>query len=159
MSQIVKAAIAKHLGDIEKVMDVPSEPFGYGTDLSCTDDLDERLTEVDSQSTRALAEAVYRRITTPRGSLPDDPDYGIDIRGFLNRGTTAAEILAIAGQTRAEIEKDDRVQEAQVTVSPSRLGDSMTVDIRVTPEDPGLGDFDLTLAVTGSDVIMEALAA
>jgi hypothetical protein len=158
VSDIVRDYIKAEIAALTRQVPTPVEPFGYGVDLSCVEDLTETMAEVDPFSTRALAEAIYRRLSTPRGALPDDGVYGLDLRSYLNRGTTAAELRDLASQVRAEITKDDRVSSADVTVTvPS--SSELNVRIRITPEDPELGPFDLTLAVTSADVLLKALDA
>lgn len=78
----------------------------YGHDTSCTDDLyPGRVVS----GAALLAEAAYRRITTPRGRLLDDPSYGLDVRAFMHRGMTPKEIARIPGIIEAEVAKDERV--------------------------------------------------
>lgn len=157
MNSTVQEAIDSYLAELEREVDTPVEPFGYGSDLSCTSDLDERMTELAGDSTLALAQALARRLDCPRGALPDDPDYGIDLRGYCNRGVTAAEIRALAGQVRAELEKDDRVDQAAVTVTPFPTGSSLRIEAAITPVDHRLGGFALTLAVTSAELLIEEL--
>lgn len=157
MSPIVEAAIAEELAKIERVVATPEPPYGYGSDLSCDSDLREDMGEVDGLSLLGLAQAIVRRLDCPRGALPDDPNYGIALRSFLNRGTTADELRALAGQTRAEIEKDDRVASASVVVTPSSVGDRLAISIVVAPIDPRIGGFSLTLAITSADIVIEEM--
>jgi hypothetical protein len=42
--------------------------------------------ELEAAQRKALGDAIYRRMTTPRGSLPEDPGYGIDVRSFIMKG-------------------------------------------------------------------------
>lgn len=156
MSAIVTSAIDEFIASLAREVPTPVEPFGYGSDLSCTDDLTPTCDEVDPFSARALAEALYRRITTARGSLPDDLDYGLDVRGFLNRGTTAGDLAQIAGQIRVELQKDDRVDRVSVQVTAPAI-DTLSIAALVTPIDVNLGRFTLTLAVTSAQTIMEAI--
>lgn len=86
----------------------------YGRDTSCTDDL--RPGRIATGAT-LVAEACYRRLTTPRGRLIDDPHYGLDVRALLQRGMTPAVIASIPGQVRAELLKDPRVRSMSVRVS------------------------------------------
>lgn len=157
MSTIVKDAIAEELTALERVVDLPSEPYGYGSDLRCDSDLREDMAEVDGMSTLAIAEALVRRLDCPRGALPGDPDYGIDLRSYCNRGTTAAEIRSLAGQINGELRKDDRIERVVVTVTPSPDGSELAVQLEVTPVDPNVGDFALTLAVTSAAVVLEEI--
>lgn len=159
MSALVKAAIDAELATIERIVDTPVAPFGYGSDISGAADLDEAMTEVDGFTTLALAQALVRRLDCPRGALLDDLDYGIDVRSFVNRPTTTAEINALAGQIRAELLKDDRVESLTVIVAPTPTGSAMAISLSVLPVDARLGPFRLTLGVTSAELLIQELAA
>jgi phage baseplate assembly protein W len=158
MSAIVKAAIAEGIADLDRVVDTPVSPFGYGSDISCTTDLDPLMSEVDPFSIDAIRQAILRRLDTPRGQLPDDPNYGLDLKSELNRGVDVNTLRSLAGRLRSEIVKDDRVDSATVRVAPNATGSRITVNIRVVPVDPNLGEFDATLAATSTEVILEAIS-
>jgi hypothetical protein len=153
---VVTDFIAAELAKLVKIVPTPVVPFGYGTDLSCVSDVTETMDEVDPFSVRGIGEALVRQLTTPRGSLPDDPDYGLDVRRFLNRGMTRDEITSLSGQIATEVGKDDRVSSSAVTVA---LPDASTLRIAlaVTPQDPLLGNFKLVFAVTSGDLVIEEL--
>lgn len=155
MTNIVLDAIAAEVAKLTREVDAPTEPFGYGKDLSCVSDLTETMEEVEGPL--VVAQAIVRRLTTPRGGLPYDPNYGLDVRGFLNRATTTAELRSIAGQVRLEVTKDDRVESASVTVTAPSLN-TLRIALDVEMADPEQTEFALTLAVTSSTVIMEALS-
>jgi len=156
MTDIVRAAIAAELALVQRVARVPSPPLGYGADLACASDLTSTMDVVDPMSTRALGEAIARRLDTPRGSIPDAPDFGMDLRGYLNRGVTTADLNRIADRIRSEVTQDDRVISARVSVAPSPNGSALTVSIAVVPADVR-GRFELVLAVTSADVLIEEL--
>lgn len=124
MNVTVRAALETELATIEQLVD-QATPFRCGTDLSCEADLDPRMLEVDRRTTLGLVQAVIRRLDSPRGELLNDSDHGIDIRGMLNRGLTAAEIRALPGQIRSELEKDDRIASARVTLAPNETGSEL----------------------------------
>lgn len=86
----------------------------FGRDLACLDDLDPNAREVEDEE--LLVQEAYKRITTPRGSVVDDDDYGKDVRSYLQKAMTAAEIASIPGQLRNEILKDDRFDDVKGTV-------------------------------------------
>lgn len=157
MSALVTDFIAAEVAALKREVETPIAPFGYGSDLSCVDDITDTAAEVDPFSRLALAEAVARRLTTARGTVLDDLDYGLDLRRFLNAGVSTSELAGLAGQIRMEVQKDDRVDRCAATVTlPSAT--ELSVKIVVTPIDPRLGTFTLTLAVTSSTVLMEAMA-
>lgn len=157
MSEEVKNAIAAELATLTQTVDFPVEPFGYGSDISCAQDVDPLVREVDAFTTLALAEALVRRLDTPRGSLPDDKDYGIDLRGLLNKGSVASDIQQLAGQVRAELAKDDRVDTLTVTVAPSSTGTVLRLEVAVQPVDAELGPFTLTLSASSASVLLEEI--
>lgn len=155
MTDVVRDAIAASIAGLTRVNATPAEPYGYGSDISCDSDVDAGMAELPGDSTLLLAQAIARRLDTPRGSLPDDPGYGISLRSMLNVGTTTTS--GIAGRIRGEIVKDDRVSTATVSVTPGTALDSLTVVIRVTPADVG-ETFTMTLAVTSSATLLEAIS-
>lgn len=159
MSGPVRDAIAAELALLERRRAVPTAPFGFGHDLYCDDDFTPDMREVDglADPTLALALAIRRRLDCPRGALPEDLDYGIDLRAFLNRGTPAQDIRVLAGRIRAEVQKDDRVERVTVTVTPSSTGTSLGIALQVVPFDPALGDFRLILAVSSAQVLLEEI--
>lgn len=157
MNALLRAAIDAGLADLDRVMDAPTGALGYGTDIVWTSDLVEPMSDVDPTSTAAISQALIRRLDCPRGRLVDDADYGLDVRGYLNRGTTTAEINALAGAIRNEVEKDDRVVSATVTVSPSSTGDAFAVSIRIVPASSERDTFTVTLAVTSSALVLQEI--
>jgi hypothetical protein len=156
----VSAAIAAEMATLtERVADVPAAPLGYGTDLSCVTDITADAAEVDPFSRQAVAEAVTRRLITPRGGVIDDPDYGFDVRAFCNRGTTPAGLRAIADQCRTEALKDDRVNDATITADYDDAARRLRVTVMLDCVDPRLGTFALTLAVTADGAaLLETIA-
>lgn len=145
---IIDVAIAAELATLtERTADVPAAPLGYGTDLSCVTELADDAAEVDPMSRVAVAQAITRRLTTPRGALIDDPDYGFDVRQFANRGTTQLELRAVADQCRGECVKDDRVSAATITAFYDAALRKLTVSVQLDCVDPLLGVFTLTFGV------------
>lgn len=157
---IVDAELVTHLAEVTRVVPTPVAPFGYGTDVSTRDDMAEDAADVDGMSPEALAEALHRRLSTPRGGLIDDPSYGYDLRQELNRPVVLPRFYAeSAGRVHSEITKDDRVAFASVECKALAAdGSSLRYTLRVTPVDPRTGGFELTLAVTSSTVLLEAVA-
>jgi hypothetical protein len=150
LSEFITAEIAA----LPRVVSTPVAPFYFGSDVTCVTDLVETMDEIPGNTTRALAEAIVRRLDCPRGALPDDADYGIDLRQRCNRGTVADDIRSLAAQIRNELLKDDRIDMLSVTVTPSPDGGTITVQLAVTPKNPEIGGFSLTLAVTSASVLL-----
>jgi hypothetical protein len=90
-------------------------PVGYGHDLSCTTDLDPSMLEVDGL--QCLSQALFRRIITPRGTLIDDPNYGVDLTGYLNDDLGPADLARIGASVDAEFAKDERVFRSSTTIT------------------------------------------
>lgn len=114
----------------------------YGTDISCTNDFapDGRV----ASGRRLLAEAICRRLITPRGRLIDDPNYGFDLTGYVNDDMSAGDIAALRAGIEAECIKDERVSAATCAAS---LATSGIMNISLTLTD-GAGPFALVLAVS-----------
>lgn len=117
----------------------------YGHDLSCVEDLDDEMTEIDGRM--VLGQAIARRLITPRGGLIDDPNYGTDVRGYLNDDVDNATIQRLASEIAAEAIKDEQVLSATATVSV--LAGVMTVAVAVVD---AAGPFKLVLAIDAVDV-------
>jgi hypothetical protein len=157
MSEQVTSAIASELALLTQVIDFPVEPLGYGSDISGADDVAADMSEVDAFTTLAVAQAVVRRLDCPRGALPDDADYGIDLRSYLNRGVTADEIRSLGGQIRSEVSKDDRVDSLVVTVRPNSVGSELRLELAITPIDPNVGGFTLTLVADNAQILIDEI--
>jgi hypothetical protein len=154
---IVHDTIAAELALLERIEPTPLAPFGYGQDLDCTTDIDQDLLEVDPSSKTALAQALLRRLSCPRGRLPDDADYGFDLRGMLNRGTDANALRDLAGQIKGEVLKDDRIDGADVTTTYTAQTETLDVTLWVVAVDPALGEFSLTFAVQAGELMLKEL--
>lgn len=114
-----------------------------GTDLSCFPDLDPAGNTVSGQT--ALAQAIARRLSTPRGGLFYDPAYGTDLRAFLNEGFTAQRAYGIQSAIETECAKDERVRSASAAVAFNVATQTLAVSVALTTAD---GPFKLILAVS-----------
>lgn len=99
----------------------------------------------------ALAHAIGRRLTTPRGGLFYDLNYGHDVRQYLNAPLPQAGV--IESQVAAECLKDERVRD--VTVDVQRVGESISIYLALVDE---RGPFRLTVSVTKvtAELLLEA---
>lgn len=130
----------------------------YGTDIGAIDDLDANLTPVDDRT--AFMQALVRRITAPRGALWYAPDYGYDVSAAVN---SATDVAVIEANAEAELLRDERVDDADVTLTVTEpTGDTLTggktwsLDLRVTASDEPYA-FTLSVdAVTGA-LLLEAV--
>lgn len=129
---------------------------GYGKDMSALDAV--RAGTLVSGA-RLVAEAAYRRLTTPPGTLqggPAEEDYGIDLPGYVGMLDSRATQLALPGIVRAELLKDDRLASVDVTVARETLpAAGVRYLVRVTGTTSLDEDFTLTVAV--NDVSAEFL--
>ena len=131
-------------------------PVDFGTDLSCTDDLDEAMAEVSGLE--VVAPAIHRRLFTPRGTLwngSEGLNYGLDLREFLNRTMTPKFVATIPGEIQNEVAKDERVLSCKATVVESSLL-SMTISLSVVT---GVGPFAMVLSVDKAAVQLVAFTA
>lgn len=139
----------------DRLVPTPEAPFAYGVDLVCVDDLTADMQETDPNDASALAQDVLHRLSTPHGTLPDDPDYGYDIAGLLSRGVTQQTLAELQGKARQEILKDDRIADATVTVTDDSNG-NFRVSVRLTVS--GTDDaFTLIMAVTDGQLLLTAI--
>lgn len=86
-----------------------------------------------SSGLRNLIEALSRRLSTAKGSLFYDPEYGEDLRLYLNQEMTADVLDAIKVAIEQQLERDERVQEARCKVVFNSQAFSLKINITVTP--------------------------
>lgn len=139
--------------------------LGYGTDLSCAEDCDAVMSEVDPMSPQAVGEALIRRLSTAHGRIIDDPelliavgedpDYGYNLANMLHVDVTPLELAAKADLAAAECKKDDRVLTCTVTIT--RIGgsafDVLVYGVLVTGE-----AYSATLPLTDAASVLRAEA-
>jgi len=120
----------------------------FGRDVSTyPDGLDPSFGQLTGPA--VVGQAVLRRLRTPRGSLPFYPDYGFDLRRFLNEGITDAALSQIRAGAQREAEKDERVASADVTVRYLAATEELRVEVQLQT---AAGPFKLVLQVTQLDV-------
>jgi hypothetical protein len=126
----------------------------YGRDISCATSLTPgRLVS----GARLLAEAAFRRLTTPRGMLrgaEDEGSYGLDLSEIIGSVTIAADAAALPGRIQAELLKDERFESVDVRVVDSSEGAFKAFVIYVevfTTEGP------FTLTLRAEEVSVELL--
>lgn len=106
-----------------------------GKEVSCTRSL---KTGQYVTGQRLVAEAIYRRLITPRGTLrggEEESNYGLDLAALVGTVRSKSDVAALPAQIEAEIRKDDRVE-------------TVSVSIFETTATNGLKSFTLTFAVT-----------
>lgn len=112
-----------------------------GYDLSCVSDIDPTGRSVSAR--RTLAEAIVRRLTTPRGRLIDDANYGFDLTQFLNDDVSPVDLAELKAAAESECLKDERVIAADVSLQ--LTGNVLVVTILVQDAN---GPFPLVAAVS-----------
>lgn len=158
MNPTLREALDEGLATLTRVVATPVEPFDYGADVSCASDLAETMEDI-SEPRQILGEAIARRLDCPRGTNPDDADYGIDLRDMLHRGVTDSEMRTRTTAIEGELRKDDRILSSKVTLTPTATGDRIAILIVVVPRDPATGGpFTLTLALTDAGVLLEEMS-
>ena len=120
----------------------------YGTDVSWFPDVTPNLSLTSGN--RTLAEALYRRLSTPRGWFAWDPDYGLDVRGLVNETLNPNNVSAWQRQIAAECEKDERVLTASVVITQTS---QTTVSISIAIEGAN-GPLTLVLGVSNVGLAM-----
>lgn len=124
----------------------------YGREMSCTDSIH---TGRFVSGALIVGQACYRRLRTPRGTLRDDPSYGLDLRQFIGSTDTRKLEASLPGRIRAELEKDERIESVDVDIltATTTSGDvSFAITIEAVTS---LGPF--TLQVLASSVTVELL--
>lgn len=126
--------------------------MGFGSDFSGVEDLDANLTFLsgDQPEALALAQAVARRITTPRGGLFYRQSYGDDIRNYISDTANAG---IVAQQVSAEIRKDERISACDTQIT--AVGETWMMVIGCTASTGAT--FTLTIAVSAVTVTLLAV--
>lgn len=125
----------------------------FGRDTSCTDAL--RSGRFVSGA-RLVAEAIYRRLITPRGMLrggEGEADYGLDLMGLIGRTTSAADRAALPGVVAAEVRKDERVDTVDVRVTSTVHGPTTAYDVAISCT-TAAGPFELVVRVSDLTIQM-----
>lgn len=125
----------------------------YGQDLSATKRLNYgRIVD----GGELLAEAAYRRLITVRGTLLDDPNYGLGLVRWLQTEYTPAMIAALPSIIRLELMKDPRLDSVNVEITSTRDASSaVSMQVEITGAGVNGEGFSLVLAV--SDVTVDLL--
>lgn len=118
-----------------------------GTDISSAPD----LYFVQVTGFINIANAILRRWQTQRGGLFYDPDYGTDLRDFVNSASSAANLYQIGTAAEAEAEKDPRVVACITSVSFDPVMQGFTINAQITTS---AGPFVLVTSVSNLGVSM-----
>lgn len=117
----------------------------YGSDTSCVTDIG--LVDVlVTDPALLISQRIARRLQTPNGALAvigDDPDFGFDVRQFVNGKFGPSQLGAAQSIVQAEVEKDEEVSSATVTITLGAAG-ALSIVISGTS---AAGPFSFTMAV------------
>lgn len=150
--------IATRIAALSRVVAAPTGDLGFGSDLSCADDITPDAAELAGNDPLLVAQAAYRRLITPRGSLPDDLDYGFDVRGLCGKPLTRQQLTEIPGRVRAELQKDDRILDETLSVTITLTGGIANGDFDLAIQaETADGPFSLTLAVTDAQALLKEI--
>lgn len=94
---------------------------------------------------------LIKRLSTPRGALFYDPNYGDDVRLFLNKPITPSTIKQIEYVVKTQCEQDPRVDNADVSVTYNQSILALIVTISITTF---LGPFTLVISVSSLTIEM-----
>lgn len=160
MATEVDAFIAAELERLRaegRQVDLPVEPFGFGVDLVCRDDITPDAAELDPNSPEGIGQDLYHRAITERGFLVDDKDYGFGVQRLLHQGMRQRDLAMAAAELNGEFRKDDRVGDVTTTITPSGTK-ALRIRSIVTPADPEVVPFEMILAVTDGQSLLEVTA-
>ena len=104
---------------------------------------------------KILEQAILMRLSTRRGLLWMDPEYGLPLADYVNEGLTQDTLAQIPSEVQAELEKDERIStvEANAKISTTSQGSKLGLDLKVTPNEGP--EFQLTIGV--SELTVELL--
>jgi phage baseplate assembly protein W len=135
---------------------LPSTPVIEGGDLDVVTDLPGPYFRVAS-GLRNIGNALARRLTTERGGLFYAPNYGLDVRRYLNAGMTPQQLAQVQGDIADEVGKDPRIENPTVTVVQNLPAMTMRITIACELAE---GPFEFVIGVTSLTVqLLNAEAA
>ena len=103
----------------------------FGSDISTFPDLDPFFSL--TTGIHVVAEALARRLMTPRGGgLFYAPDYGLDVRGYLNSAMTTAQLSGLEHSIQNEALKDERIFDAKATVTANVAARKLAIKVLIT---------------------------
>lgn len=123
----------------------------FGRETSCTTELRPGRFVI---GVRLVAEAAFRRLTTPRGMLrggDEEADYGIDLADMIGSVANASDRAALGGRISSELTKDERIISADVTVKDVSEGPGVSWEIEIEAQTTA-GPFTLQVGIDGVTV-------
>lgn len=119
----------------------------FGRDTSCTTSM---RTGRIVRGRQLLAEAAFRRITTPPGTLRGgeaERNYGIDVTALVGASEPRKAAARLPGIIRAELLKDERFLDATATVVAIASGAATEFEINIRLETEESGAFTFKVGV------------
>ena len=100
------------------------------------------------------------RLSTKRGTLWNDPEYGFAVTELVNENLTAESLASIPARVEAELEKDDRLLAVDVTsyLSGSIDNRKIRLDIRITPNTGATVSFAIDVSALSVELLTGAVA-
>lgn len=126
----------------------------FGTDIACTTSIGSRFQLASGFIN--LANALVRRLITPRGTLDYAPDYGYDVRDWLNHDTGQASMFTLQAAIDAECQKDERVQSSSSTVVPTPSLGILAITISVIT---AAGPFKFVTNVSNANAVIVSVSS
>lgn len=125
----------------------PAAIFGTDLWLGVNEDgaLDIDATMRETSGIQVLAQSLAIRQLNNPGAAIAYPDECINIRSWLSRGMTQAQIQQLAAQVKGQLLRDQRVTGATVQASYNTATSTLTMVEYITT---GAGRFTLTLSVS-----------
>jgi phage baseplate assembly protein W len=94
---------------------------------------------------QVLAQALARRLLTRKGLLPSHPDYGVDLRLYLNEAVDDSALTRMRAEVVHELQQDERVQAVDASVLFSPATGVLTATVQGTTAE---GPFSFVLALS-----------
>jgi phage baseplate assembly protein W len=117
----------------------------FGTDVSTFPILDPVFLPITG--VRVLAEVLARIYQTPQGSDTWHPDWGRDLRRYLNEPMTPEVLAQLQAEAEEGAELDERIQQATATAVFNEPAATVLLSVRVlTATGPFLFTFSLDAA-------------
>lgn len=123
----------------------------YGTDISTVPVVD--MTGRTISGVRVVAECCLRRLTTPEGWLFYDPTFGYDLRALLNEDLDDADLRHHQLGAANQLELDERILSASVSLSLNKETFTLTVRITGTLSDASSFDFVIAIDKVSADIL------
>ena len=129
-----------------------TNPTDFGTDTSCLTGL---RTGRYASGIRLVGESLYRRFTTPLGTLKggdDEANFGLDLLGLIGTVIPNSSVAAsLPAQIEAEALKDERIASCVATVTSTTTGPATIWNISIACQS-NQGPFTLVLGVSSVTV-------